>query len=286
LEEVWRRAAADQTVFQGFTFARHWAACFADQTEMRVGWSENPAAVVPLVRRGGMWSLIGEGLFDYQDVIGRPGTEAALWTREQTDGHLQVTGVPEGTGQHKFWQQSGMEARQFSCAPTRVAGAESELPQEHPRQQRRWQAAGAQLEKVEGRGGRLRHLDWLLEHKAQGLAAQARENVLDAGARRWLGAMVESELDLAELWSLRRAGETLAGILCWRSAAVRYAYTIAYDARFAALSPGVLALYALLRQTMREGRGFNFLTGEQEFKLRFATGRETLLRYASFHPTS
>ncbi|HET9785276.1 MAG TPA: GNAT family N-acetyltransferase [Terriglobales bacterium] len=229
--------------------------------------------------------MIGEGLFDYQDVIGQPGREAAEWASGQCESRLQVTGVPVESSQGKFWRQLGVEAQTYSSAPIRRAGAEADLPRQHPRQQRRWQAAGARLEPTEGARERHCFLDWLLEQKAHGLAAQGRENVLGAAETRWLHAMVAAEPEAAELWSLRRNGEALAGLLCWSSSAMRYAYTVAYDAQFAELSPGVLALYALLRHTMREGRGFNFLTGEQEFKLRFATGREPLLRYASHHPT-
>jgi CelD/BcsL family acetyltransferase involved in cellulose biosynthesis len=286
LAAVWGEAARGQSIFQSFAFARQWAMCFASEAEACIGWREQPPAIVPLARRHDGWSLIGEGLFDYQDVVGAADGDAAAWAAEQIGGCMQVTGVPAATPHAAFWRQLGLEPRTFASAPIRAAGDESDLPRQHPRQQRRWLAAGAEMVKLEVAAERHGHLDWLLERKAEALAAQGRANVLGGSEARWLHGMVEYEPGVSELWTLRRGGDTLAGLLCWKSAAFRYAYTIAYDARFAALSPGVLALYALLRHTMREGCGFNFLTGEQEFKLRFATGRESLLRYASHHATA
>lgn len=285
LESVWRRAADGQAIFQSFGFARHWAVCFAAEAELCIGWREHPPAIVPLARRHHTWGLIGEGLFDYQDVIGAAGRDAADWAAGQTRGPIQVTGVPAATPHGDFWQHIGLRPQPFAAALVRAAGADSDLARQHPRQQRRWEAAKVHLEELEAAPERRRHLDWLLERKAQALAAKGESNVLGRREAGWVQRMVEHETRQAELWALRRGGDTLAGLLCWKSATIRYAYTIAYDASFAALSPGILALYALLRHTMREGCGFNFLTGEQEFKLRFATGRDALLRYASLHPT-
>lgn len=281
LGRVWERAAGGQSIFQSFSFARHWAAGFGREAELRVGWQEDPPAVVPLARRAGPWGLVGEGLFDYLDVIGAAGRAAADWVMEQTGGQLQISGVPQANPHAAFWGGLPLAAQPFAAAPVRAAGPEGDLVRQHPRQQRRWLAAGVELVRVEAAGERRRHLAWMLEHKAGGLAARAQANVLGAAEAGWLERMVEREPGVSELWALRRGGDTLAGLLCWLAPALRYAYTIAYEPLAAALSPGILALYALLRHTMREGRGFNFLTGEQDFKLRFATGREPLLRYAS-----
>jgi hypothetical protein len=268
-------------VFQRFALARHWAAIFGREAEIAVWISDDPPLVVPLALRDGQVGFVGEGLFDYIDLIGgaspRAEREAAEAVSQLAWRSSQCTGVPASTPHGAYWSTLAGGGQAYSAAPVRSSGGD--LAREHPRAERRWAAAQVELARAEEGGERRRCLAWLLDHKARALAASGAVNVLGRREQAWLVAMVEREPGLSELWSLRRKGEMLAAMLCWRSAAVRYAYTISYDARAAALSPGVLALYGVLRHTMNEGRSFNFLTGEQEFKLRFATHREPLLRY-------
>jgi len=270
LAEAWGAAAAAGTgsVFQGFRFARHWAACFADAVEFKIAWSAAPPAVVPMIVRDGVAALLGDGLFDYVDLIGPPGRDVP----PPCGAPARFTGVPAASPHARFW--GAMAAEPFSAAPVRAPGPDP--AQTHPRAARRFEAAGVELRLAECERERLRLLEWLLGQKAQACGAA---NVLGEREQRWLRAMVEHEPRDCELWSLSRRGETMAGLLCWRSRGVRYGYTIAYDARWASLSPGVLVLFAVLRHTMKEGRSFNFLTGEQAYKLRFATHCERLLRY-------
>lgn len=284
LAAVWQaaEAAGAQSVFQSYAFARHWAACFADDAEISIGWRNDPPAIIPLARRDGHWSLLGEGLFDYQDLVGttRPDVQAdaARWLASEWDAPVTITGVPEGSPWHDLWTRSGLSETRYAAAPVRAAGG-NDLAAEHPRVEHRWQAAGVELTRLSTSRERCRTLEWLLARKAAALAAKGERNVLGPKERRWMLRMVEQEPALAELWQLRRRGDVVAGLLCWLTPQVRYAYTIAYHPEAAAISPGILALYALLRHTRREGRAFNFLTGEQTFKQRFATAREELLRY-------
>ncbi|MGH9394473.1 MAG: GNAT family N-acetyltransferase, partial [Terriglobales bacterium] len=156
---------------------------------------------------------------------------------------------------------------------------QGDLGREHRRLAQRWEAAGVALRQPATDRERLELLQWLLEQKRQACTGRGEHNALGTREQAWLEAMVAQERTLAELWSLTRGGERAAALLCWRTAAVRYGYTIGYNPRMAALSPGVLVLFAVLRQTMKEGRAFNFLTGEQAYKLRFATHRDVLLRF-------
>ncbi|MGH9413212.1 MAG: GNAT family N-acetyltransferase [Terriglobales bacterium] len=288
LAPVWHTAerVGAYSVFQSFAFARHWAACFGTEAEISIGWSAAPPIIVPLVRRHQYWSLLGEGLFDYQDLVGPADgvsqAEAAAWAAERVQTAATFTGVPASSAWRNFWHALGLNATPFAAVPLRPAGDDS-LAQEHARLERRWQKAHVQLCCLDDRLERRRALTWLLQRKAEALAAKGQDNVLGETEYRWMVAMVEHEAHTAELWQLRRAGAVLAGLLCWRTSRLRYAYTIAYDPAAAALSPGILALYALLRQTMREGRIFSFLTGEQAFKQRFATQCDRLLRYQNDH---
>lgn len=284
LAAVWQAAAAAgaQSVFQSYAFARHWAACFGDDAEICIRWRDSPPVIVPLTRRGRHWSLLGEGLFDYQDLVGTAGPEvqadAARWLAAQWDAPVTVSGVPEQSRWRGLWRQLGLSEQRYAVAPVHAAGTD-DLAAVHPRVEHRWHAAGVELTRLNTPAERCRMLDWLLVRKAAALAAKGERNVLGPDECRWMLRMVEQEPAITELWQLRRRGGVVAGLLCWLTPQVRYAYTIAYDPGAADISPGVLALYALLRHTMREGRTFNFLTGEQAFKLRFATACEGLLRY-------
>jgi len=270
LQSLWQAAAARHaaSVFQTWPLARHWAAAHARDVEFQILCHETPAAVVPWVRRDGTWSLLGEGLFDYLDFIGGPPLpHLAL------PGPLRVTGVPEATPFRAAWHALGARATPFAAAPVRVPGVDP--AHQHKRTAHRFTTAGVELRREDEPRARNGLLDFLFARKAE----QFGDAVLDSPARRWLLAMVEGEPQISELWSLRRSGQTIAGLLCWNSPAVRYAYTVAYDPNFAPLSPGILAMFAILRHTMTEGKTFNFLVGEHGFKQRFATGRESLLRF-------
>jgi CelD/BcsL family acetyltransferase involved in cellulose biosynthesis len=73
----------------------------------------------------------------------------------------------------------------------------------------------------------------------------------------------------------------MAGFLTWLHADVRYGYTLSFEPEFAPESPGITLLYAVLRQSLSEDRSFDFLTGEQAFKVRFATDRRMLFRLSA-----
>lgn len=282
LAAAWQAAAAagNGTVFQEFAFARHWAQVFSREVELRVWVQAAPPLVVPLALRHHRLEMAGEGLFDYLDLIGppadgaQPAAEAvARWAWSEAC----FTGVPATSPHTGFWNALGALPQPFAAAPCRAAG--TPLHGEHQRLAARWHKARVVLRLATGPGDRRHLLAWLLDHKARALAGSDQRSVLGNLEQRWLAAMVQHEPQLSELWALERAGETLAALLCWRNRAVRYGYTLSYDQHAAELSPGILLLFAVLNQTMNEGCSFNLLTGEQPYKLRFATHRDPLLRY-------
>lgn len=290
LQSVWERAqrAGAPCVFRSFAMARHWARAFADIAEVLILVGRDARVILPFALQGAQLQLIGEGLFDYQDVCGSAASlDSALWAdawRQMAsfrwDG-LYITGVPESSDFLRFWQTKATPTV-FARALQRSALAPP-LPAQHRRYARRWRKAreqGVNLRLETESRDRNEILHWLLDHKAARFGAG---NVLDLRARRWLEAMVQHERDLAELWSLRQNGRILSGLLCWKfplasQSAVRYAYTISYDQQAAELSPGVLLLYAVVCRSGEEGMGFDFLTGEQPFKQHFATSHCRLLR--------
>ncbi|MGH9416741.1 MAG: GNAT family N-acetyltransferase [Terriglobales bacterium] len=284
LAQCWQRcldAAPAPTPFQTWPFVRRWLDVFGPELEPRFYFHPGPPLLLPLVAWRGEVRFAGHGLFDYLDLIGAPHpaleVEAAALLTSPPGRAVHVRGVPAASPFRHCWRALAPLARPFATAPWRPAGPAAAVGSVHLRA--RWRHARLELRPVTEPGARRRALDWLLHHKAEALAARGVANVLGAPEARWLLAMVEAEPATAELWLLRRDETTLSALLAFAMPRVRFAYTIAYDRQAASLSPGLLLLYALVCRSMDERRDFNFLTGEQAFKLRLATGRDQLMCY-------
>lgn len=287
LAQLWEAAfrRCPLTVFQTFTFAHRWAEIFARECDMQV-WSDGELLIPLASREGELWPL-GEGLFDYVDLVGTTGDlhRAAEWIAGQAWSSLQITGVRASSPFAPFWRELAGEGEAFTAAPHRLpdtADPAGGLEAEHRRAASRWrraQAQGAVCERLDEPTARARLLTWMLERKSERLAAHGTANVLGSREQRWLERMITAEPQLSELWRLRLRQRPIAGLLCWLHAGTRYAYTICHDPEFNLISPGILLLFAVLRFTMEERLRFDFLTGEQAFKQRFATHREPLWRF-------
>ena len=284
---AWEAAAgrAPGSVFQTLIFARCWAEVFAQNVDVQV-WTDGQL-IIPLAFRGGTLIPLGEGLFDYVDLIGDAGCpeaaqrRAADWIAGRAWSSLQITGVRSGSPFAPFWRHLGGGGEAFTAAPRRRP-TDPDVEAEHRHAAARWRRAqrlGVRLERLTQPAEKQLLLHWMLEHKARRLAAACQTNVLGEPEQRWLERMLDSAPALAELWCLRLRDRLMSGLLCWRFNATRYAYMISYDPELAPLSPGILLLFAVVRLTMRAGLNFDFLTGEQAFKQRFATHRETLWRF-------
>jgi CelD/BcsL family acetyltransferase involved in cellulose biosynthesis len=282
LAAAWELAfqRAPGSVFQSFPLARRWIEIFGREFEIEV-WS-NGSALLPLARHEGGLRPLGEGLFDYVDLIGPPADGSSSgWWEPPAWRQLQITGVRADSPHLAFWRQWAGEGEIFTAAPYRHANGAC-LDAEHRRAAARWrhaQAEGARLLRLDEPAARQHLLAWILERKAMRLSAQGAATVLGQAECRWLQRMVECEPQLSELWCLQLQERTIAGLLCWTHRKTRYAYTISHDPAFDPLSPGILLLFAVLRLTLEAGWCFDFLTGEQAFKQRFATHRESLWRF-------
>lgn len=292
MEPLWRRAweQAPGHFFQRFEPSLHWARIYAADGSLRVWVHEAGPALAAFTLRQGQLELLGQGLFDYVDLIGTasPGAQQEL-ARQLLDWkewrRFDATGVPADSPFACFWEALQPEQAPFSAAPLLVHP--DQFHRGRARAARRLQQclqAGWTLRQV--RPCRERHalLQWILEQKEKTLQARGGGNVLDAPAVCWLQAMVAREPDMTELWQLHRGAEIIAGLLSWRSGSVRYAYTISYSGHAAAMSPGILLLYGVLCDSVAEGLQFDFLTGEQPFKLRFADAHRRLLRLRKRRP--
>lgn len=310
LAAVWARAAQPQpaSCFQSFAFAQCWARIYGGQARILVLHSAAPAWVLPFAVRQGALSMLGHGLFDYADVVGAPAVAEAA--RAQARGiaakllsfagweALDICAVPGDSPFVGFWRAlaaaitaPGIEPvlARYSAAPRldlraqpgRPAGAQPEdLDRRHSRAAARLRRAQrvSRLGPVREPAARRQLLLWMLEQKERRLQSQGRSNVLQTAEAAWLEQMVMGDPETAELWAYAHAAAPVAGFLTFLAASVRYGYLLAFDPAQARQSPAIELLYFVLRQTAAEGRDFDFLTGEQAYKLRFANASRPLLR--------
>lgn len=289
---LWRNAfeQAPGHFFQRFEPSLHWARIYAADASLRIWRHPSEPALAAFTVRNGQLTMLGQGLFDYVDMVGTasPAAQRQL-ARQLLDWQewrqFEATGVPADSRFTVFWEALQPEQEIYSAAPLLLNPLR--FQQEHGRAAHRWRQclqAGWQLRQLWQHDERQALLHWILEQKEQALRAQGRCNVLDQAAVRWLQTMVTRAPEMTELWQLHRGAETIAGLLSWCSTPVRYAYTISYSGQAAAMSPGILLLYGVLCNSVAAGLRFDFLTGEQPFKLRFADARRRLLRLRKQRP--
>ena len=85
-------------------------------------------------------------------------------------------------------------------------------------------------------------------------------------------AVVEMTLSApSEVFTIEHDGELVAAVLTFIDGNVCRFYGTYYDERWARYSPGVSLLYRVIEQAQACGLDFDFMTGEQPYKMRFAS---------------
>lgn len=300
---LWGAAAAGQSCFQRFAFARTWGEVFFRRGATPLVVHDAAGEwILPWAARDGVLFPIGHGVFDYVDAVGqgtaadalecRAGMLARALRRCPDWRRMEMQGLPEESPFLGFWRrlaaELGSEAAitPFAAAPLLRCGTGGtamveEFARGHGRAEERLRQAERRgwLGQLEAAGERRDLLAWLLAQKQRRLEARGETNVLQAGEAEWLDGMVALGREAGvELWAYRREGIPAAGLLTFLLPPVRYGYLLAFAAEMAAASPGITLLYFALRATVRAGMDFDFLTGEQPYKLRFANAARRLLQ--------
>ncbi|MHB8734919.1 MAG: GNAT family N-acetyltransferase [Terriglobales bacterium] len=300
LREVWTAAAAaasEDHIFQRWELAQIWMTVFGQAWDCRILWRAFPPLVLPLVVDGeGNWSLLGNGLFDFCDGLGVPEDADVAELRQACYGghggravawdQFRVTGIRDDSRFLDLWRALGLRVESYAGAPRVPAQDAAAWILRHPRLSDRFEAArrqGWRLERLDDPRARMQLLHRILAWKESRLHDLGQDNVLGGREQAWLQHMVARYPELAELWAWGRGAEWQAGFLCWNesgapaaSAAApgwRRGYTLAFAPEAADRSPGSLLLFGVMRHSLVAGRGFDLLTGEQEFKRRLATAR-------------
>lgn len=270
------------TVFQNFDWNLLSARQFSDREELFVISAESSygAAIVPAVRRlhDGSLRLLGEELFDYR-AFPHDGDEdvlrSALAALAEAGGPLEVLAVRECD---RLVLMNDLTLLPFTAAPS-VSRAQVSAEQfggmhnRLGRNLRRFQRQGFQVKAHDGTNSDLVRTIY------QAKAAHDPASLFHDPLR--VEFMVEAarlQAERCEIFTLEAPSELAAALVTFRDDQVRRFYTCYFCVGHAKLSPSMTLIYEVTRQSLDSGLDCDYMTGEQGYKLRLATGAVRLYR--------
>lgn len=254
------------TLFQTFALNELAAQLFADRERPYVVIAENDsgAAIIPACIRQTDVSFLGEELFDYREVLSND--DAALSHAWQEIDRLGAPVEVKAARGPSAWGENCP----FAAAPFWSAAADLARNKKLERSTRLLQQSGCEFHTFDAAS------KVALVRQMYVLKSQQASGGLFRHARR-----IDAVVGMAERWPAQIhvcscGGEIVAAALTFLDGRVCRFYGTYYDPHWASLSPGIALLYRLVREAQSHGFDFDFMTGEQPYKLRFATGRVPL----------
>lgn len=284
LRAIWESLCIPErtTIFQDF----HWNllafTMFARREEPHVVCAQASygVAIVPSVicRRNGALHLLGEELFDYRGVLHQGDGEVlgrALASLAQMKRPLEVVAVRESD---RLPLLDKFEITPFSAAPAVqcVSISPETFAQRHSRlarNLRRLEHLGFQLKVYDGSNS------LLLRSIYQRKATQDTASLFHDPIR--IAFMVNAAVfhpKSFEIFTLERGSRMAAALVTLRDGLARRFYTGWFDAEFKKFSPATTLIYEISRQSLAAGLDCDYMTGEQAYKTRLATGSVPLYR--------
>jgi CelD/BcsL family acetyltransferase involved in cellulose biosynthesis len=242
--------------------------------------TEGGMAVLPLcINRGRrVLSCLGDVLFDYRDVlsVGEKDALVAAWETASLTG-LQFSSGGALANARTRW--TGFKLNPFYRAPmvktSEVSAAE--FAATHTR-------SASRLRRLARMGVVLREyvpanpslVRWIYEQKAC-QPPEAGESVFSDPRRiEFMAAVVGSVPQEEEVFTLESKGKCVAALVTLREHRWRRFYTIWFDQEWANHSPGICLIYEVTRRSLEQGLNCDYMTGEQDYKMRFATSVELM----------
>jgi CelD/BcsL family acetyltransferase involved in cellulose biosynthesis len=270
------------TLFQSFSW-NHLAAQAFPSIGLCVAYAEsdNGAALIPAVMARTQLCFLGNPLFDYCDVLGS-GEESVL---RHTWGQLAKLGMPlslkavRGPSRLRAWGRLGFELQPFASAPGVLqAGTSSEeFAARHVRSAgsyRRLLRAGTVLRCYSGTASAL--VREIYEHKAKHAPASRESLFADPARVDFMVAAAALNSADCEIFTLECGVCRVATLVTFLDGGIRRFYTVDYDREWASQSPGVALIFEVTRRSLAAGLDCDYMTGEQPYKMRFATTSEPL----------
>jgi CelD/BcsL family acetyltransferase involved in cellulose biosynthesis len=270
-------AASPHTIFQRFEWNLLAAELFALRESPFVVFAENGngVAIIPAcIRKGSNTiSLLGEELFDYRDYLaaGDAAALAAAWT---TLGELKLPFEVSALRGEAACTRWAWARPQFLCnAP--AAGPHRPPAPKNMLALRRLLRRGAVIQQYSPQKA---VISWLYAQKGR----QGPTNLFaDPLRRQFMEAATELPCSRCEVFTLELEGNILAALITFMDGEWRRFYTTYFDESWARSSPGFALLCEVSQRTLAENLSYDFMTGEQAYKLRLASELVPLYRIPS-----
>lgn len=286
LEPAWERltAAGDATIFQDFGWNLLAAQMFAGREVPYVIWAHSSCgeAIIPAVLRhdDGRRSvrLLGEELFDYRTFL-HAGDDAVL---RCALGRLAELGCPLQIAALRQRDvdsvSAGLGLEPFTAAPGIAwddvsVGTFSQSHLRLARNLRRIERLGFELKTYDGSQQKL--LQTIYQHKAE----QEPESLfLDPLRREFMARAAMLDPHRVEIFTLEDGSRLGAALVTLLDPGVRRFYTCWFSAEISKHSPALSLIYEVTKRSLADGLSCDYMTGEQGYKLRLATGAVQLFR--------
>ena len=269
-----------KTLFQSFSWNGLAASSFSAREEPYVVLLESDAgaALIPGAIADHGFTLLGEALFDYRDVLaaGDPSLLRQAWQEVAALKLPIFFAALRGEERRRAWEE--FAPHPFVSAPcvlTRDISSE-QLALAHTRIGSRWR-------KILRQGVEFRHepnpSTELLQRIYQLKAAQLPANLFrDASRINFLAAAARLGEAPCDVYTLSQGSTLVAALVTFRDGNIRRFYTTYYDHSWAHFSPGIVLLFEATRLSLEEGLNCDYMTGEQPHKVRLATASVPLFR--------
>ena len=283
LRPLWEEGvrAGTATIFQNLDWNLLALRTFRDERACFVACeSDSSLAILPTVVRNGALGLTGGPLFDYRDAVcagNSSAFHAALETVARWNLPFSVAGVLERTAGTRW---PALATQHWTAAPfvsAKDMSAES-FALEHARGRRalrRLCEMGATVRKI---GATPELMDELYREKAKEPSVHGTNVFRDDRCIKFMAAVVAVPSTRCEVFLLEIGSDRLAALVTFIDGHVRRFYTTWMNPAWGKHSPGIALLFEATRQTLEDGLDCDYMTGEQPYKLRFATGSEPLCK--------
>lgn len=283
LRPIWEELITDSgcTVFQNFDLNLLAAKMFASREVPHVVSviDSNGIAIVPAVirLRDAVIRLLGEELFDYRRFL-HVGDQEALRTALAELAKLKMPLDIIAMRECSIRGACGLSFNPFAGAPfvRRSDTDADQFNQTHHRllrNLRRLSARGYAIRRYNGENPQL------LREIYQLKASQDRESLFRDPER--VDFMVNAALlqpELFEIFTLEREGQLGAALVTLCDGNIRRLYTGWFAPDLAKHSPALCLIHHVTCEALQQGMDCDYMTGEQPYKLRLATGSHPLYR--------
>ncbi len=241
--------------------------------------ADSSVAILPAAIRQGSLALAGGPLFDYREPICAGDDSAFMAALDVLSGlnlPLRVNGIRPSAGT----QLEHLPLQPWTAAPyvsSRDVSAE-EFANRHARGRRalrRLKEIGATVATLSGTP---HLLEAIYREKGKEPASWGENLFRDQRCVAFMRAVTRLPGTKCEVFQLEVSEKRIAALVTFIDGHARRFYTTWMDPVWARHSPGIALLFEATRLSLEQGLDCDYMTGEQAYKLRFATGSEPLYK--------